>query len=487
MTAPDPIRVPYERPVISASRLVAIGGEKGAPGCERKLGGQYLFGMKQASSDALEFGSALHENAEHFQATGEIPDPEGDVARVLVSGAHLINTCGKLRVEWEHRGTFPDGSPYVAFLDGGSAEGHPQTSSVVIQDLKTTSNPHYALVADPESEYALRKHPQAMMYAWILLCDVHWTAPSLPHGHIGPQQWEIWDPVAKRARTARLRWLYFLTKGVARAWDVSDFVTPAAAEAYLDAHIMPLVAKINALHEWHYSKPGATLNEIDRNLGACRGKGMWCGAGVDGANACDFSILGTPALDLVQLKVRKMTSPQDRLAALRNRTPGAALAATPAPAPSAVEPTPAPKAPEPTPPVAAVAAPVVTEAQPASDIPAPESSSTTPAAELSRGQKAAATRAANAAARASATPPTTTPGAGINPPEVVEALAKLTAEGPSYKPAPALPTERAAAEHIYETSLSAISGLTVTELCDLLIKQGYTVQLTRDASSLVKS
>lgn len=493
MTAPDPIPTePYVRPTISASRLKCIGGEKGSPGCERRCAAHYLFNMKQASSPALEFGSALHAMAEVFQDTGEVIEPEGDVARVFAAGAHLLSTCGPLLVEHEHVGTLPDGSPYVAYLDAHSASGGPDTGTVVIQDLKTTSNPNYALVgsdppedADPHDialagsnragDYELRRDLQCMFYAWILLC-----AP--PHQfRAGPDDpWQTWDPAERMARCGRLRWVYFLTKGKARAWETNDFVTPAQAAAFLAERIMPLVAKINALHEWHHARlatggPAPSLDEIDRTLDACRdfrgNYGRWCGAGE--REACNYDQIGTPVLDLVQLKVRKMTTPQERLAALRNKNAAGAAAppAAAAPQPAPVVEAPAASPPPPAPVPATTTAPEPQPVPPASPVvasSAPEStgSSETAAAALTRGQKAAQTRAANKAVAVVPTPPA--PAGNINPPEVVEALAKLTAL-PAVAPITATQAAADLDQHI--------SSLTVGQVCDLLIANGYAVSL----------
>jgi hypothetical protein len=443
------VNAPYQRPTISASRLKTIGGEKGSPGCERKLAAHYLFNMKQAETDALVFGSALHTMAEHYQATGVVLEPEGDVARVFSAGAHLLATCGDLLVEHEHVGELPDGSPYVAYLDGHSADGTTSTHTVVIQDIKTTSNPKYALtgrVGDQDGPYALRRDIQVMFYAWILLCaPAHWFCPPLPADAPGPKHWQWWDPKERNANSARARWLYFLTKGVPRAWDESEFITPAMAQAFMSGTIMPLVAKINALHEWHHAHPHATLDEIDRNLSACRDfrghYGRWCGAGE--RDACNHDQLGTPVLDLVQLKVRKMTTPQERMAALRNKINSAVTAsaapAAPQQAPDASPPPPPPAAEAP----AVVAAPLL------------ESTPTAPAdavAEPTRGQKAAATRAARRAAQPSA-------GVGINPPESSEPAAELTAPAPRAVTVP----------------VAVVTLIGIEEITKFLVSQGYAV------------
>ncbi len=422
---------PYQRPTISASRLKSIGGEKGAPGCERKTAGSYLFDMKQSSSPALEFGSALHSMAEHFQATGELLDPESDVGRVLAAGAHMLQ-FHEMLVEYEHVGTLPDGSPYVAYLDGHT-NGDSTTNTVIIQDLKTTSNPRYALTGPDDEDadgtpgdYDLRKDLQAMFYAWILLCDAHWYCPPLTDGALGPKHWRWWDPTAKGLKSGCLRWVYFLTRGVARAWEANAFTTPSGAAAHMAEVILPLVARINALHEWHYAHPHATLDEIDRTPAACNNRGRWCGVGE--RDACNFDKLGTPALDLVQLKVRKMTTPQERLALLQqqNAAKRAAAGGAPATAPVAEAPaasppaTPVPASPAPA--ETALVSEAVTPAAPSTpDAPAVPANDTSAvvaaAAELTRGQKAAATRAANK--KAPVAPP---PGPGINPPEGAEGV-----------------------------------------------------------------
>jgi hypothetical protein len=443
------IRAAYERPTISASRLKSVGGEKGKPGCERKLAGHYLFGLKQAETDALRGGTALHEAGEVLQATGEVPNPESPTGRILRSGAHLISQCGDMLVEYEHVGTLPDGSPYLAFLDGHLERADPLLGSMVYNDLKTCGNPAYALVADDDSDYALKKDIQVMKYAWILLCDAHWYCPPLPSPTeecgcdgwgtgcaavvsgpmCGPKHWRWWDPVAKHARVGRPRWLYFLTKGNPRAWEVTAFVSPAEATAFMHNTILPLVARINAIHEWHYANPSASLNDFDRNFEACRKSGMWCGVGE--AYACNFEELGTPILDLIQLKVRPKMTPQERLNALmKNRAAGvntgvtepktdpkvtAPPGATPAPAGAATSATAQPQPTAPAESVAVVAEPSQDSAPSAASAPSAE-----PAApKRSRGRPPK--------------PPVAPLGAGVNPPEVVDALATLALEADCTK------------------------------------------------------
>jgi hypothetical protein len=402
-------RPPYERPTISASRLKSIGGEKGKPGCERRLAGHYLFGLKQAETDALRGGTALHSAGEVLQATGEVPNPESPTGRILRSGAHLIGQCGDMLVEYEHVGTLPDGSPYIAFLDGHLETADPLTGAMVYNDLKTCGNPAFALVADDDSDYALKRDIQVMKYAWILLCDAHWYCPPLEDGHYGPKHWQWWDPVAKHCRVGRPRWLYFLTKGNPRAWEVTAWVTPEEATAYMHSVILPLVARINAIHEWHYSNPSASLNDFDRNFEACRKSGMWCGVGE--AYACNFEELGTPILDLIQLKVRPKMTPQERLAALKkNRAEGVTTGVVAA----APEPATVPKVTAPVPDVQVAVSPEAVEETLASSEPA-----TTPA------DAPAAPKATRRGRPPKA--PAAPPGAGINPPEVIEALAAVNA------------------------------------------------------------
>lgn len=417
-------RAPYVRPTMSASRLKAIGGEKGSPGCERKLAAAYLFNLKQAETDALRRGSALHEAAEVFQETDTIPDPESEVGRILRSGCHLIKQCGPLNVEWEHVGTLPDGSPYVAFLDGHSPEADPLTGTIIVQDLKTTSNPNYALVPGDDTPYGLLRDIQVMLYNWILLCDVHYFCPPLPEGHYGPKHWRIWDPAARNARVARDRWLYFLTRGVPRAWEATDFCLPATAMTFMRDTILPLAQKINWIHEYHYAHPGMSLDEFDRNFNACQRKQVWCGAGE--AKACDFTALGTPIIDLIQLKVRPKMTPQERLAALKKNVAAGVATGVVAPATNPAELTTSPKAEAVAPPVAE-SAPVTASATPETTTPG------VPVAGADGVTSAAPPKRRGRPPRAPAAPP----GAGINPPEVVEALAAVNAAVEAAPPAAA--------------------------------------------------
>ncbi len=446
--------------VISATRLTVVGGEKGSEGCERKYFGQYPLGIKQEETEALRRGSALHLLAEIFQQSdGHVELPESEVGTIFRSGAHLLSTCGPLLVEWAHSGQFPDGTEWIAYLDGHSPDGG-HTVTVVVQDLKTTSRPDTALNTDKDSPNYLAKNIQSMFYAWIILCCPHWYAPPLEDGHFGPMHWRWWDPVVQRAKNVRLRWLYFLTSGKPRAWDVSVFVTPEQAQAFYEDTIASLVVKILAIHRWHQQNPGAKLDELDRNSSACKGRQIWCGPGEHGY--CDLQQLGTPIADLVQLRVRPKLSPQQRLAALKK--PGAPPAEPttptkehqnmPTPAELAAErlaalkaknkpavtgvaaPAPAPEAPAASPPSESPCAPgataPVTGAEEETSAPAASAptspNGTTEAPKKTRQRRAPAAPPVN---------PVTGTTAGINPPEVTEALANLppTLQEPAAAPA----------------------------------------------------
>jgi hypothetical protein len=473
----------------SASRGKVIDGEKGQPGCERRYAGQYIFGFKQSTTAALANGSELHAKAEHLQLTGELLDPESDMSVLLASGAHLLGMCGPLLVEHEHRGELPDGTPYVAYLDGQSERALNGTGTVIVQDLKTCGSPRFALRGLDQDDdtgedmspdyralrgaraldsdpFALRNDGQAMFYAWILLCaPAHWFAPTLPEGHYGPQHWQWWDPKEREARSCRLRWLYFLTNGNPRAWEETDWVMPAQATAYMNTKILPAVARITAIHRWRLANPSATLDELDRTPAACNNKGRWCGTYEH--DACNFEQIGTPINDLIQLRVRKPMTPAERLAQLRGE-----VAATPV-APTAAAP--APEAPAASPPPAAAAdpSPVAVTSEPA-PVAAPVSEKAAPgaaAAELTRGQKAAATRAATRAANkaAAAATPAAALGAGVNPPEAKEALAKLASEAAGLVAAPESTTNQVT------VPVAVVTLIGVDEIAAFLVSQGYAV------------
>lgn len=421
--------------VVSASRLTLLGGEKGKPGCERSYLGAYGYGLKQGGSTATEFGSALHLRAEVYQETGELLEPESRVSTVLSSGIHLLDpydtalvTSGpahRLLIEHEHRGFLPplvDGTrvPFLAYLDGHSPCAG-STATIVIQDLKTTSDRKYALVMDAKSDYFLGRNIQAMFYAAILMLIPHEfrANPESP--------WQPWDPVALGTdKNARLRWLYFLTRGSEHAWDVSVHVTRAQVQAFLDETIMPLVEKMTALHRWRDANTSASLDEIDRNLSRCtmRGSaGHWCGVGEH--KACNYAALGTP-IQLLQLgKTRPAMSSEtanDRLAALRARRAGSAQAA-----PLTVTPPPAQEATAGSPPLsAAPETPAAASASVGASTTSAEPVMTAPAGAVTADAPPASTGKARGRPRA-AKPPVAPLGAAINPPaEAVAALAKLT-------------------------------------------------------------
>jgi hypothetical protein len=298
----------------------------------------------------------------------------------------------------------PDGTPFVAYLDGHSARGG-ETNLVVIQDLKTCGNPVWALERGA-GEHGLLVDLQAMLYAWILLCLPHWYCPPLADGQFGPKHWQWWDPAERNAKSARLRWLYFLTKGKARAWDSTDWVTPAQAAMFLVKTIMPHVTRIVALDKWVSTHPGVTLSEFDRNLSACGGRGRFCG--VAEHDGCDFSALGTPILTLITKGPRPVSNPLDRLAALTKKVQGN-TAAPVAPAPSAPAPELTPVAP---------AAPVVAEAPKAEEPAAPATTQSTPEPSLPASPPGPVVVAAEPAVapKRRGRPPKSA-GVGINPPE----------------------------------------------------------------------
>jgi hypothetical protein len=410
-------------PTISASRLKMVAK------CERQYAGAYLFGLKQASTPALEKGTALHSAAEHYQETGEIEHPESVVGTLLAAGTHLITMCGDLLVEYEHQGELPDGTPYLAYFDGHSETAARELGTVIVQDLKTTGSAARALTAE-----TLLKDEQAMLYAWILLCSVH----RFRKDESSP--WQVWDPATRFARSARLRWIYFLTQGSPRAWEATVHVTPVMADAYMQGTIMPLVRRIRAIHDWRALNPGATLEDYERNLEACDGIGRWCGVGE--RDACEMGVPGTSAERLIQIRTKpntqesertQMTDPNDRMAALRAKYASkTAPAATPVVVAAPVadpetyaaharftEPTADPKEatqdtnPEPQP------APIASQ-------PAVSSVPETTGPSLAGDPTSAPVRTRKPRTPAPAAPPEG--AAGVNPPEAVEALAKMNAE-----------------------------------------------------------
>jgi hypothetical protein len=456
-----PEAFPFEQLAISASRLKVIGGEKGAPGCERKYAGAYLFDMRQSGSAATELGKEVHGIAELHQETGVVANPESRAAQIYRAGAHMVGVehlehiCGPLLVEHEHVGQLPDGTWFLARIDGHSPCGSPQTATLVIQDLKTTSGEEWALNADPDSPKFLGKDLQALFYDVILLCFRHWFCKPLPDGHYGPPHWQVWDPVERNAKVGRLRWLYFKTKGTPRAWDVSTFIGREEAAARLADTIMPLVEKIVAIHQHKANHPEAALSDFRQDTAACSGRGKWCGAYE--RDACDFGALGTPIIQLRKGNRMSQPSAAERLAALKNRVAGSVTGGTPA----AAAPTPAPKAPEAVALVETAPASTPEQSEPSketgtapSDVKSVSASSVaptvTPAVENVESSASASTSAPAATGtdpapkrgrgRPRTTPPPADNGAGINPPESAAVLAKLTAqaEGAAADPAGAL-------------------------------------------------
>jgi hypothetical protein len=424
-------------PTISASRLKMVGK------CERMYAGAYGWGLKQASTPALERGTALHSAAEHYQETGEIEHPESTIGTLLAAGTHLLECCGKLLVEYEHQGELPDGTPYIAYFDGHSEAGVPEFGTVIVQDLKTTGSAARALTPD-----TLLKDEQAMFYAWILLCSVHRFRKD------EQSEWQVWDPAARFARSVRLRWLYFLTAGNPRAWESTAVVSPATAAAHMAGTIMPLVARIRAIHDWRAANPGASLEDYARDMNACDGEGKWCGVGE--REACEMHIPGTPAEKLVQIGrnpskqgTHEMTD-NERMNALRAKyaskaTPSAAVVVA---------------APEPTP------EPIVEAAVEETLTPAPVAPVEAPVVE-------APVRARKPRTPAPAAPPEG--AAGVNPPEAVEALAKLNADL-----VPAVPK---LVEQFPQLTPGQASTLGTDILVTALNMRGYSVSLTRVGQS----
>jgi hypothetical protein len=175
--------------------------------------------------------------------------------------------------------------------------------------------------------------------------------------------------------------------------------------------ILPLVRQLRELHAWHAEHPQIDLSTFDRNLGACNGRGRFCGAGE--RDACDFSAIGTPIIQLRTKGPRPVTNPLDRLAALKARASGA-------PAPAATPKAELTPAPADTHPASAVEVPATAGVVDSEATPASASTTTDPAPARKRGRPARI-------APPSAAPEGPNGPANINPPESKEALAAMQA------------------------------------------------------------
>lgn len=401
--------------------------------CERKYAGHYLHGLKEEQGPGALRGVQFHKIGEAYQETGQVIEPESDMARVFMAGVHLLDAPGSMCSEYEHEGfLFDNVTKYVAKIDAHSTPEECQRTGVVrVRDLKTTSNPTYAL-----TEETLLADIQAGLYSWVLLTPHKYRKnPEIYGDDPVKNPWLWWLP--NGVHRVDLTWTYFLTKGKPRAWEVKASTTVKPAVAFVVEQIMPLVEKIKIIRA---RRP--ELNATPHNMGACAGVGEWCGA----YSKCDMDRGVPPLVPLANLTraPRHVTieAPTDdrkdtedmglealkaKLAQQAGVAPEATPAATPAAAPKQSAPPPAAQAEAP-------ATEVVTP--PAAEEPAPASKP-----------------------RTRAKPPAAPPGGSqgptdtINPPEATQALAKLRSE--------------------------PVTGDAVDQHVAALNALGYVVQLTR--------
>jgi PD-(D/E)XK nuclease superfamily protein len=411
-------------PVISATRLKTISA------CERKYVGHYLFGLREAQGGAAAFGEQFHKAAEVYQLTGVVPAPESPVGKLLRSGTHFLRRPGSgALIEAEHRGEFPDGTEWVAYVDASDAPGGGAFDQLRLDDQKTTSDAGRAL-----TDSTLANDLQAGLYSWIA---------HTPHLYRLDEEsdWQEWVP---SARTVALMWNYFLTRGSPKAWQVRAFVDRQQAARFLDTRVMPLVERINALHAAFDAGTLAELNHADHDLHGCGGVGTWCGAAAE----CNFNAGG-----LVSLRRNKESQEPMGLAELRAKYGQKKTDATPAPA--AAEP------------VETVAeeAPVAVQVAGAPEI-----------EHVAVPTSAARTRKARVAPPAA---PPAPEGDTINPPEAKEALAAIRAEVANDNATPAEAAAAPVAAEFPQLTVQQASTLSTDVLVGALVLRGYTVTITQ--------
>jgi hypothetical protein len=383
-------------PTISVSRL-----QKAA--CERKYVGHYLLGLKEEQGAGAQFGTEFHAACEAYQLTGDMGvSPESTIGKLLRAGAHFLKLpkSTNMLIEAEHRGTLPDGTPWMAYLDASDAWVNPLTATLCVDDQKTTSDAARALTSQ-----TLPEDLQGGFYSWIMF---------QPHEYRLTEEspWLEWDPAG--IKSVRLNWNYFLTRGSPRAWNVPAFISRQQADRHLDTRIMPLVERVKAIHAAFDADKLSLLNDFARNMGACGGVGTWCGASAQ----CDMNRAGTSVL--VQLTTKPKQENTDMGLAELKAKYGQKPTTTPAASPKAES------------------TETVASSQPSESVAAPaaeEPASATAAPETSPPVTESAASAPSARPRTRRAPPVAPPapeGDTINPPEAKSALAELQVEPKAF-------------------------------------------------------
>jgi len=226
--------------------------------CLRKWAFKKLDGLSDLPGAAAALGSAVHKQIELYLRSGQPIDLSSDAGRIAMAGAHLWPTRDE-QIVVEHRFEIVlGGVPFVGFIDVLCADR--------VIDHKTTSDLRWAKTRDD-----LLSDPQATLYA-------HATGAR------------------------KLQWIYYRTKGVARALDVTVNVT--------DSDIAPRVERTaqtaRLLQALSTAEPRPRALDLPATWSACGAFG-----------GCPFRQNCEDATD--QERFRSMLTTAEKLAQLQQR------------------------------------------------------------------------------------------------------------------------------------------------------------------------
>lgn len=232
-----PVGTPLGDSPVSASQI------KTWKQCPRKWAFQKLGRVPRQETEALAFGSRMHEHAERWLSKAIPPDLSKE-GRCFAEGIHLLPAPGSCLVEVRFD-YVRDGVPMVAILDW--LELPP---AVRIGDHKSTSGRQWALDAD-----ALRTDTQSVIYSACII--EHFDLPSVTS-----------------------RWVYYPKRG-GSPWPVDILVSRSEA-IDREAPLLEIGKTIRSLRTLGVCSYDWINANIEAKPSACDGVGKFC----DAASVC---------------------------------------------------------------------------------------------------------------------------------------------------------------------------------------------------------
>ena len=214
-------------------------------GCIRKWAAKALGGVKKEETEAQRFGTKLHEYAEKYLLTGDVPDQTTPEGRLMVEGIPFLPRRRLLPEEVEGEISFEFGGvPWIGYYDWRENDIH------LIGDHKSSADPKKWGLTTKD----LPDDIQAGMYAY----GSGWPETSL-------------------------KWVYY-GKKTKTAYPVEARITAEHARQVVEAHA-PVARE---MQRWfnEYPEPQSIhfLNTIPNDPSTCGG----CGRNCDFADSCQL-------------------------------------------------------------------------------------------------------------------------------------------------------------------------------------------------------